>query len=163
LCGFRSNCRYARTWRLQNFGGASSSCPADAGRLMVDSPGGDGNERGKFSRRLLLLGGAQAAAFGLVGWRFYDLQVVHSDRYAPLAEENRINVQSLTPKRGRILDVSGRVLADNEELFRVTITPSLARNVGGVLRRVSRILPLTDEDIARLVAHTRKKNRNLPT
>jgi penicillin-binding protein 2 len=121
------------------------------------------NERDQFTRRSLLLGGVQAAALGLVGWRFYDLQVLHSGRYAPMAEENSVSIQSLAPKRGRILDASGRVLADNEELFRVTITPSLARNVGGVLRRVSRILPLTDEEIERLVARTRKNNRNLPT
>jgi penicillin-binding protein 2 len=130
---------------------------------MADFPRDDGNEPGQFTRRSLLLGGFQAAALGLVGWRLYDLQVIHSDRYAPLAEQNRINIQSLAPKRGRILDASGRVLADNEELFRVTITPSLARNVGGILRRVSRILPLTDEEIARLIARTRKKNRNLAT
>ncbi|MBS0234647.1 MAG: penicillin-binding protein 2 [Proteobacteria bacterium] len=123
----------------------------------------DRRKRGQFTRRSLLLGGAQATGFLLVGWRLFDLQVAESDRYAPLADENRISLQVLAPKRGRILDGYGRVLADNQETFRVTITPSLARNVGGVLRRVSRIVPLSDDEIARIVARTRKQGRHVAT
>ncbi|MFA5958552.1 penicillin-binding protein 2 [Hyphomicrobium sp.] len=110
-----------------------------------------------------MLGGAQAAGFGLIGLRLFDLQVRDAHRYAPLAEDNRINLQVLPPKRGRILDAFGRVIADNDDVFRVTITPSLARDVGAILRRVGHIVPLTDDEIAGIVTRTRKKNRNLPT
>jgi penicillin-binding protein 2 len=130
---------------------------------MAGSPEDDRRKRSQFTRRCLLLGGAQAAGFALVGWRLFDLQVRDASRYAPLAEENRINLQVLAPKRGRILDVFGRVLADNQEMFRVTITPSLAGNVAGVLRRVAHIVPLADDEIARLVARTRKRGRNVAT
>ncbi|MBS0270488.1 MAG: penicillin-binding protein 2, partial [Proteobacteria bacterium] len=67
----------------------------------------DGEERGRgdqFTRRSLLLGGVQAAGLGLVGWRVFDLQVIGARRYGPLAEDNRINLQVLAPKRGRIFD-----------------------------------------------------------
>lgn len=130
---------------------------------MADRPEDERWKRGQFTRRSLLLGGAQAAGLGLVAWRLYDLQVLNARRYAPMAEENRINVQVLAPRRGRILDAYGRVLADNEELFRVTITPALADDVGDVLSRVARIVPLTDDDCRRVIARARKRNRNLPT
>lgn len=130
---------------------------------MADFSDADASRQSQFTRRSLLLGGAQAAGFALVGWRLFDLQVLESRKYAPLAEENRINLQVLAPKRGRILDAFGRVLADNDENFRVTITPALAKNVGGVLRRVSHIVPLTDDEIARIVARARKQGRNVPT
>jgi penicillin-binding protein 2 len=130
---------------------------------MADKPDDDLRRKNQFTRRSVLLGCGQAAGFGLIGWRLYDLQVANARRYAPMAEENRLNVQVLTPKRGRILDAFGRVLADNEELFRVTITPALAKDVGAVLQRVGQIVPLTDDRIARIIARARKQNRNLPT
>ncbi|MBS0253230.1 MAG: penicillin-binding protein 2 [Proteobacteria bacterium] len=130
---------------------------------MADQSDEDLTRKSQFTRRSVLLGCAQAAGFGLIGWRLYDLQVANARRYAPMAEDNRLNVQVLTPKRGRILDAFGRVLADNEELFRVTITPALAKDVGAVLQRVGQIVPLTNDRISRIVARTRKQNRNLPT
>lgn len=130
---------------------------------MTDFSDGDRRRQDQFTRRSLLLGGVQAAGLGLVGWRLFDLQVTGARRYAPLAEANRINLQVLAPKRGRILDRSGRVLAGNEQVFRVTITPALAKNAGGILRRVSRIVPLTDDEIAKIVARARKRGRNVRT
>ena len=121
------------------------------------------DERSRFTRRSLLLGGAQVAGFSLLGWRFFDLQMLQARRYAPLAEENRVNLQILAPRRGRLLDALGRPLADNDEAFRVTVTPALARNVKAVLARVARIVPLSDDEIAKIVARARKQSRNIPT
>jgi penicillin-binding protein 2 len=129
---------------------------------MADYPDDERTRREQFTRRGLILGGAQAAGLGLIGWRLFTLQVVDAQRYAPMAEDNRTNERALAPKRGRIIDASGRVLADNEQVFRATITPALARNVGNILERVARILPLTDADIAQLVSRAKKQNRNSP-
>ena len=71
----------------------------------------------RFTRRSLILASAEAAGFALIGWRLFDLQVLERGHYAPLAEENRINLQILAPRRGRILDDTGRPLADNERSF----------------------------------------------
>jgi penicillin-binding protein 2 len=122
----------------------------------------DSGER-QFTRRSLLLAAAQAVGFSLIGWRLFDLQVLERGHYAPLAEENRINLQILAPRRGRILDGAGRPLADNEEMFRATVTPALVKNIRGVLSRLQRILPLTDMDIAEIIRRTRKQSRNVPT
>lgn len=130
---------------------------------MADFDEANGSPQSQFTRRSLLLGGAQAAGLGLVVWRLFDLQVAGASRYAPMAEDNRISLQPIAPKRGRILDAFGRVLADNEEMFGVTITPALARNVIGVLQRVRPIVPLSDEDIDRLAVRARKRGRNVPT
>jgi penicillin-binding protein 2 len=117
----------------------------------------------RFTRRSLLLGGAQAAGFCLIGWRLFDLQVLKRGHYAPLAEENRINLQILMPRRGRILDDVGRPIADNEETFRATVTPALVKDLGGVLARLQQILPLTDGGIAEILRRTKKQSRSIPT
>lgn len=117
----------------------------------------------RFTRRSLLLGGAQAAGFCLIGWRLFDLQVLKRGHYAPLAEENRINLQVLMPRRGRILDDVGRPIADNEETFRATVTPALVKDLGSVLARLQQILPLTNGDIAEILRRTKKQSRSIPT
>jgi penicillin-binding protein 2 len=121
----------------------------------------DGERR--FTRRSLLLGSAQAAGFSLIGWRLFDLQVLERGHYAPLAEENRINLQILVPRRGRILDDTGRPLADNEQIFRATVTPALTNDVHAVLARLQQILPLTDDAVAEIIRRTKKQSRSTPT
>ena len=71
---------------------------------MTETSDRDPRQQDQFTRRSLLLGGVQAAGLGLVGWRLFDLQVMGAHRYGPLAENNRLNLQVVAPKRGRILD-----------------------------------------------------------
>ncbi len=122
----------------------------------------DNEQRLKFSRRALLIGCGQAVAFGGLATKLYQLQVMEATRYAPLAEENRINVQLIAPMRGRILDRYGDVLAGNEEGFRATLIPSLAGNVARVLERLSRIIPISTEDQNRLSIRARRQQPNIP-
>ncbi|MBA2127368.1 penicillin-binding protein 2 [Hyphomicrobium methylovorum] len=121
------------------------------------------SDQTRFTRRSLLFGGVQAAGFALIGWRLFQLQVIERDRYGPLADENRINVLILPPRRGRLLDRFGRPIADNEDLFRATVTPALVKNLPAVLARLKEILPLTDEGIATIIARSKKRARNVPT
>jgi penicillin-binding protein 2 len=116
----------------------------------------------RFTRRSLLLAGAQAAGLSLIGWRLFGLQVLERGHYAPIAEENRINLQILAPRRGRILDVAGRPLADNEAIFRATVTPSLVADLHDVLARVQQILPLDDKDVAEILRRAKRQRSNVP-
>ena len=50
-----------------------------------------------------MLGGIQAGLLSTLVGRMYYLQVLQSDRYTMLAEENRINMRLLSPSRGQIL------------------------------------------------------------
>ncbi len=68
-----------------------------------------------FTRRTAIAGGLKLLAFGILTGRMYQLQVLESDRYTLLAEENRVNLRLLPPPRGRILDRTGMALAINRE------------------------------------------------
>ena len=70
--------------------------------------------RGKhFTRRALLLAGGQVAMLATLAGRMYYLQVVQSEKYQTLAEDNRISLRLLPPPRGRILDRFDTPLAIN--------------------------------------------------
>jgi len=122
----------------------------------------DDDQRRRFSRRALLVGGAQLAGLGAITSKLYQTQVLQASRYAPLADENRVNVQLIAPIRGRIFDRFGRLLAGNEEGFRAVVVPSLAGNVRQVLERLAHFMPLVPEEQEKLVARARRQQPNVP-
>lgn len=62
---------------------------------------------------------------GLFASRLYQLQVLAHDRYAALANGNRIRENVSFAPRGTIYDRHGRVLADTTLVFRLSVTPYL--------------------------------------
>ena len=120
----------------------------------------------RFTRRLLLIGGAQAAGFGVIVGRLYQLQVMEEGRYAPLADDNRIAIQGLAAERGRILDRFGEVLAANGNGFRATLVPGRIAGRGDELRRTlllfARIVPTTAAEQERIVERARRSSRHAP-
>jgi len=95
-----------------------------------------------FTRRLALLGGAKLVAFGALGLRLHQLQVRDAPEFALDAEENRISQRLLMPARGRIVDRTGRPLADNVPVYRVRVVREQARDVAGVLRALAEVIHL---------------------
>src|SRR5690606_41443711 len=88
-----------------------------------------------------------AVLFVLAG-RMWQLQIVHGEHYAALADGNRMRRLSITAPRGVIRDREGRVLADNRLAFTVAIVPGgLAENREAVVARLSRILGRSPEEI----------------
>ena len=84
----------------------------------------------------------------LLASRMWQLQIVHGEHYAALADGNRMRRLSITAPRGVIRDREGRVLADNRLAFTVSIVPGgLAENREAVVARLSRILGRSPEEI----------------
>src|SRR5262245_32418047 len=52
---------------------------------------------------------------------FWKLQVIDSDRYGQMAEQNRVRSIPIIAPRGRMLDRDGRVLVDNRPSFSVLL------------------------------------------
>ena len=115
-----------------------------------------------FSRRALLLGGGQALLLGAVATRLYYLQVVESDRYATLAEDNRINLRLLAPLRGRIVDRVGVPLAINRQNYRVVLVREQSPDVERTLELLGRIIDLSARDRERVLRETRRKRAFVP-
>src|SRR3546814_13613090 len=121
------------------------------------------NERQRsFSRRALLLGGAQSLLLaGLAGSMYY-LQVVEADRYKTLAEDNRINLRLLPPPRGRILDRFGLPLATNRQNFRAVLVREHAGDVERVLNALAQLIELDAHDYTRVLRQMSPKPSVLP-
>ena len=114
------------------------------------------------NRRALMLGGAMAAMVAVLGVRMRYLQVDQADEFKLLAEENRINIRLIPPERGLIYDRNGRLIADNEQNYRVVITREDAGDADFVLRRLAEIIPILPDDLERTIADVKKLNAFVP-
>lgn len=121
------------------------------------------SERHKlFSRRALMLAGGKATLLSVLIGRMYYLQVIESERYATLADENRINLRLLLPPRGSIVDRRGRALADNQQNYRVVIIPEQATDVDRTLDLLSLIIPLSASERRRIRREISRKRAFVP-
>lgn len=117
---------------------------------------------GVFTRRALFLMAAQTGIVGALGTRLWRLQAVEGQRYATLAEENRISVRMLAPPRGRLLDRSGETVAGNRLNWRALLVAEQAGDINAVLDNFSRIVPLADHERARIVRDIQRRRRFVP-
>ncbi|MEL7543402.1 MAG: penicillin-binding protein 2 [Pseudomonadota bacterium] len=130
--------------------------------MMRDAREDETRLRNRFSRRLVVFGGVQAALVGVLGHRLHALQVLEGESYKLLSDKNRISMLPLAPTRGRIFDRSGQVLAANRDELVVQIIPDRAGDVGEVLERLRAFLSLEDKEITRVITRARRQSRILP-
>src|SRR5882672_1552797 len=123
---------------------------------------GDGERSSLFTRRALLLGGAQAVLLSALAGRLYQLQVIETQRFATLAEENRINLRLLAPSRGLIFDRTGQPLAINRNNFRVMGTSDRGRGAEMVVDRLDQLLSLGEPEKLRLLRELRRSRNAQP-
>ncbi|HEV7265314.1 MAG TPA: penicillin-binding protein 2 [Falsiroseomonas sp.] len=118
--------------------------------------------RGIFARRALLLGAGQLGLLGVLAHRLHRLQVVEGERYATLAEENRLSARLLAPPRGRVLDSAGRVVAGNQQHWRALLVAEQTTDVAATLQTFGHIVPLTEPERTRIEREVRRRRRFVP-
>ncbi len=78
---------------------------------------------------------------------FWDLQVVNSDRYAQLAERNRIRTIPVIAPRGAMLDREGRVLVDTYPSFSILLLRDDEQETERLLPQIAEGLQLELDDV----------------
>ena len=103
-----------------------------------------------FSRRILLLGGAEAAVgtmlIGRMGW----LSIAQNEKYQLLSESNRVQLIPVPPRRGWIIDRNGKPIAINKASFRVDIIPQQMVKGQDIVGEVARLIQLPPDEVDRI-------------
>ena len=86
--------------------------------------------------------------FILVGRLAY-LQIVSHQDFAALSKDNQVQVVPVPPVRGQIYDRNGTLLAGNETVYRLAITPRYVDDLDSLLEKIGKIVPVSDEDISK--------------
>ena len=103
-----------------------------------------------FSRRMMLVGGAQAAIgtllIGRLGW----LSVAQNQKYQLLSESNRVQLIPVPPRRGWIIDRHGKPIAINRSSFRIDIIPQQLEKGRDIVGEVAKLIALDPDSVDRV-------------
>ena len=119
---------------------------------------GDNEKSRLFTRRAILVGAAQAGLFSVLIGRLYYLQVQQGDKYRTLAEENRINLRLIAPRRGQLLDCNGVPMAINQQNYRVVLLPEQIDDLNQTLAKISTYVEINEADRKRIERDIRNSN-----
>jgi penicillin-binding protein 2 len=103
-----------------------------------------------FSRRMLILGGAQAAVGGVLVGRLGWLAIAQNEKYQLLSESNRVQLIPVPPRRGWLIDRNGKPIAINKASFRVDIIPQQLDKDRDIVPEVAKLLDLEPDDVDRI-------------
>src|SRR5881398_1218155 len=103
-----------------------------------------------FSRRMMLLGGAQAAVGGLLIGRMSWLAIAQNEKYNLLSESNRVQLIPVPPRRGWIVDRNNKPIAINKASFRVDIIPQQLEKGRDVVGPLAQLLQLPPDEVDRI-------------
>ena len=93
-----------------------------------------------FDRRSFIVSGLQTGVGVLLAARMVWIGVVQNDKYATLAESNRVNLTLLPPRRGAILDRNNAQLASNRVEFRIDIIPERITDTDATIAELTSLL-----------------------
>lgn len=108
--------------------------------------------------RLAIVSYVIVGMIGVLLLGFWKLQVIDSDRYGQMAEQNRVRSIPIIAPRGRMLDRDGRVLVDNRPSFSVLLLRDDPKLVEQHLPAISDGLGISIDDLRDQLQNT----RNLP-
>jgi len=115
-----------------------------------------------FTRRALLMMGGQASILGLLAAKLYQVQINEGERYATMAEDNRISTRLMAPPRGRILDRAGIGLAGNKLNWRALLIAEQTGNPSATLDNFSHLVQLSEHERARIEREMQRRRRFVP-
>ena len=111
-----------------------------------------------FSRRMMLLGTAQAGVGALLIGRLGWLSIAQNQKYQLLSESNRVQLIPVPPRRGWIIDRNGKPIAINKASFRVDIIPQQLTDGSTVVKELTSLLALPPDEVDRInkeLSHSR--------
>lgn len=123
---------------------------------------GDSDRQKLFTRRTIMLAGGKSVLLSVLAGRLYYLQVIEAERYATLADENRISLRLLAPPRGRIVDRFGVPLADNQQNYRVVLIPQQTPAIEPTLEALGAIIHVGAGERRRILRQVRRQRRFFP-
>lgn len=111
--------------------------------------------------RLVVIAVFFCLAFGAAVGRLAELQFYRSDELVASLDSRLRHAEQKAPRRGRILDADGGILAEDQPTHDLWIVPARREHADGGRRYVSNFPPLTMEQLTALAANPGQLEREL--
>jgi penicillin-binding protein 2 len=96
------------------------------------------------------------AAFLVLVFRLWQLQILEAETFERLSEKNRLRLRRVPFPRGIILDRKGQILADNRASFNLMVVPAEMEDPEGVVTQLTRGVTLDKESAISSLIRARK-------
>jgi len=113
------------------------------------------NDKRLPTERLTVVSYVIVGVISLLLFGFWKLQIIDSDRYAQMAERNRVRSIPIIAPRGSMLDREGRVLVDNYPSFSVLLLRDAPEQVEKLLPQIADGMNMTLEDVKQQIEASR--------
>jgi penicillin-binding protein 2 len=110
----------------------------------------ENNQVFTFTRRALVLGGAQGLLAAALAARMAYISIAENERYNLESESNRVQMRLIPPRRGWVIDRAGMPIAINRSDFRVDLIPDRLKEPDRILAELTRLLDLPPDEVARV-------------
>lgn len=117
---------------------------------MLEASDRNRQQRVSFFLRLGVVALIMIAACAALVWRWHNLQIERFSHFKLLSEENQVALQQVTPIRGKILDRTGKVLADNNIRYQVRVNSDNAKNILSRIDDLDNYLQLEEKSLGKL-------------
>ena len=104
-------------------------------------------EKKLFNHRLVVAGVFIVVLFAALILQLVNLQIYQHEYFTARSDGNRLHSQYVPPARGLIFDRSGKLLAENQPIFTLTVVPEQVESFDETLEILNRLIRLTDDDI----------------
>jgi penicillin-binding protein 2 len=100
-----------------------------------------------FSARTVVVAGLLLALLVVLLVRYFSLQIIEYDIYHTESERNRVQLQSIAPKRGLIFDRNGVLLADNRPSYVLSLVVERVPDINHTLELLDDMVALSPADL----------------
>lgn len=107
--------------------------------------------------RLLLASVIILSLLGVLVGRYSYLQITQHDIYKTQSDRNRVHVQSVPPTRGLIYDRHGKLLAENQPSYTLTLVKERVKDLQQSLSLLQALLTVSDAEIEKFNKRLRSR------
>ena len=100
-----------------------------------------------YSARVLFIAFLVLLMIGLLLARYVNLQITQYDTYRTESDRNRVQLQSLPPKRGLIFDRRGVLLAENRPSYVLSLVIERVPDLEDTLSQLAQMVTLSESDV----------------
>ena len=96
-------------------------------------------------------------ALVLLGYRYYDLQIVNYQQFLTQSERNRVRLEAIPPTRGLIVDRAGRLLANNEPTHALAVVIERVEDEAALFEQLKSLITISEDDLERFSDRRRRR------
>ena len=110
-----------------------------------------------FGARMVVVVGLLLLLLGVLLARYFSLQIIEYDTYRTASERNRVQLQSIAPKRGLVFDRNGILLAENRPSYVLSLVVERVPDIDHTLELLAEMVTLSAADLEKFSLRSKRR------